>query len=837
MANGPSPPPSSHGSDNGSDQTDDVQHEVQSISNLNASPNPKPKDYKMGIWTRLTPGSEWFIIAGGKPLADWSGLDPTEDQVSRSPLQIRQVSQKTRSADYKNRIAPMAIKFKQGMNLREFMEEVATHNDEHGLSTWHYLHDPSDTTKMLSVISSYTKFIDDVEDTVERALKLSSEHYDEFDLENSKAGATYLINSLDPEFKSYIKIMMVANEEHNFICVWVRILSKVLSNSSKSVEQTKARIRSLLPSSFEKEDISKWHKSLIVQIESLQSSNSYDQSLTEAILENAAQHCSVKDGFNFFIYQLLHKLKPVLKRVKHNHDLIAQEREMVRHQLDIKTILRCVVGRYTELKSDGNWPPAKLPTDRHALRQKGAYLAITDQSVVKDIAKEVAANLALSQNPTKPKKKGSCHNCGDPDHWANECPHPLKRKDGLRGKKLKPSYRKPGWVRTPPTQGGKETRKWGQTTYYWCAKCRSWNLTHSTAEHVPRRPVGSDGPVTSPRADLALASECEMHPAIWAAITRPDSPIVLRRSDDDSDNEEDLHVDPPPARSVNPLRRLMEDSTDESDSERSDDHLGFSDCPQCGNRGLAGERCYKCKTIFPKYDSSDDEASLIETQWKRTTKLPKIPKKLGSCNCCGKSGTYLLYCACGGQFGAIPIAEDDLAECAECQPSHLSKAPKRKMTVKCVKCGEFKPSTDFKFKRAENGSKLTVDVRIDMPIPRKKTKKHNDTASRYISRSTEESEFVNDLHDNEKAAQLDLKPAANAVSSNFSTNSNANFDNYTPLLDLICFLLPFISLVTMCYHLRSFLPIYGGASFSLCTTVIKLLPSIRTMFYAMTAPY
>lgn len=140
----------------------------------------------------------------------------------------------------------------------------------------------------------------------------------------------------------------------------------------------------------------------------------------------------------------------------------------------------------------------------------------------------------------------------------------------------------------------------------------------------------------------------------------------------------------------------------------------FSDCPTCGNHGLAGKRCYKCKTIFPKYNLSDNKASLIKTQWKKTK---KIPNKIRSCNCCGKSGAYLLYCACGGQFVAIPITEDDLAECAECQPSHLSKAPKSNMHVKCIKCGEFKPNTDFKFKRAHDGSELTVDVCIDMPIP------------------------------------------------------------------------------------------------------------------------
>ena len=122
MVSGSSPSPSSFASDDGSDRSDDVQQEV-TLSSPNASTNPKPKDYKMGIWTRLSPGSKWFIIAGGKPLADWSGLDPTRGPIPCSPLQIRQASTKSRPQDYAKRVAPMEnIKFKQGMNLREFMK-------------------------------------------------------------------------------------------------------------------------------------------------------------------------------------------------------------------------------------------------------------------------------------------------------------------------------------------------------------------------------------------------------------------------------------------------------------------------------------------------------------------------------------------------------------------------------------------------------------------------------------------------------------------------------------------------------------------------------------------
>ena len=89
MVDSGSPSPSSRASDNGSVRADNVQQEV-TVASQNASTNPKPKDYKMGSWTRLSPGSEWYIIAGGKSLADWSGLDPTRGLIPFPSSQTRQ---------------------------------------------------------------------------------------------------------------------------------------------------------------------------------------------------------------------------------------------------------------------------------------------------------------------------------------------------------------------------------------------------------------------------------------------------------------------------------------------------------------------------------------------------------------------------------------------------------------------------------------------------------------------------------------------------------------------------------------------------------------------------
>ena len=63
------------------------------------------------------------------------------------------------------RTAPMTTKFKDGMSLRDLMNEVSTHSENHGLDTWVYLPDPYDPTQMLNVVEDYPKFLASPDDT------------------------------------------------------------------------------------------------------------------------------------------------------------------------------------------------------------------------------------------------------------------------------------------------------------------------------------------------------------------------------------------------------------------------------------------------------------------------------------------------------------------------------------------------------------------------------------------------------------------------------------------------------------------------------------------------
>ena len=52
----------------------------------------------------------------------------------------------------------------------------------------------------------------------------------------------------------------------------------------------------------------------------------------------------------------------VIRKVRYTHNLLEQEREMVKQKLDIKMILLGLVNLYNELRAKENWAPAKLPT-------------------------------------------------------------------------------------------------------------------------------------------------------------------------------------------------------------------------------------------------------------------------------------------------------------------------------------------------------------------------------------------------------------------------------------------------------------------------------------------
>ena len=53
------------------------------------------------------------------------------------------------------------------------------------------------------------------------------------------------------------------------------------------------------------------------------------------------------------------------------------------------------------------------------------------------------------------------------------------------------------WRRTGPSEGASEVMTRNGSLYYWCGKCRLWNKTHKTAEHIKGGPTQLDAKVAA----------------------------------------------------------------------------------------------------------------------------------------------------------------------------------------------------------------------------------------------------------------------------------------------------------------------------------------------------
>jgi hypothetical protein len=108
----------------------------------------------MGSLVELSPGV-WVVRSGGKPLANWSGLDTPCDV--ESPLQLRPTYLGDSQKAYKHRATGLTDKFEDNGDLSYFAEEFWRHLLTTGMDTIAYLPDP-ESAAMMSVVTHHSRF-------------------------------------------------------------------------------------------------------------------------------------------------------------------------------------------------------------------------------------------------------------------------------------------------------------------------------------------------------------------------------------------------------------------------------------------------------------------------------------------------------------------------------------------------------------------------------------------------------------------------------------------------------------------------------------------------------
>ena len=187
---------------------------------------------------------------------------------------------------------------------------------------------------------------------------------------------------------------------------------------------------------------------------------------------------------------------------------------MVAEKLTFQDICRQAEDAYRTQFDRKEWPPASHAPDIRVPSSTFGNVATTPAS----ITRAEVLTLIQSQGPggDASTKKGNCHKCGKPGHWANKCPElgSSPRKSGPSnspGSRQDRTNKHKSWRTIPPPPGTGNAKKVKDKTFNWCEKCRRWTVTHTTSTHTggERRP---SAPAPAPRANLSILMP---DPSVW----------------------------------------------------------------------------------------------------------------------------------------------------------------------------------------------------------------------------------------------------------------------------------------------------------------------------------
>ena len=164
---------------------------------------------------------EFVAFTGGKPNADWTGLDQPATK-PHTPNCIRSTYVSNQTKDWNRRTEAPEQKFKkddESFSLRQFELLTLAHFEDKGMDTIMYVPSILDPTKLVNIITEYEQV--SLKHVQAKAAELQTK-WDEYDAENDRAALIYLKRSLDPSLqRDLLEDTMTRDTAAVF---WMRIL-------------------------------------------------------------------------------------------------------------------------------------------------------------------------------------------------------------------------------------------------------------------------------------------------------------------------------------------------------------------------------------------------------------------------------------------------------------------------------------------------------------------------------------------------------------------------------------------------------------------------------------
>ena len=278
------------------------------------------------------------------------------------------------------------------------------------------------------------------------------------------------------------------DDSDSFPVVWLQFLKSIQSTSIERFEDLKATIKARLPSQYPGENLELLAAHFRKDANELTTAGQYDHNLTLGMLKTfLLAGGSGNEDFRFPLRSVKQRLEQALLDIGFK-DKEAANLHMQTNKLTYKDICTHAEDAYRTLFDRKEWPPARHARDSKAPPAAFGNLAnapITRAEVLNLIQAKSHANGGSDMS-----KKGLCHKCNKPGHWSRECPENKGKQGGKSGGDNGRNDRLKGvksWRSVAPAAGAPQTKPANGKTFNWCATCKRWTTTHSTATHTGKK--------------------------------------------------------------------------------------------------------------------------------------------------------------------------------------------------------------------------------------------------------------------------------------------------------------------------------------------------------------
>jgi hypothetical protein len=307
----------------------------------------RPKEPIMGAITH-TDTDKWLAWTGGKPKADWTGLEDVSPDY-KTPNQMRPVYD---VKGYNHRKSGLSEKCNKTDMLIPFKKRVWTHLKDNGLDTISYLQDMR--KDMSCVIYDHSRY---TLDSTREARIVQTALYDKYDITNNTAAVAFLLDSLAPALGETISERL--EDKDSFHVVWMELMNEIQVQSVERFEALKTEIKNHRPQQHPGQNLEALAVHFRAGALELTNAGQYEHNLTLLMLKiYLAAGGTDNEDYRFLLCGSKSKLEDELLAIGYM-DKAQADRHMVAKKLHYKDINAVATKAYRMQFDRGEWPPSK----------------------------------------------------------------------------------------------------------------------------------------------------------------------------------------------------------------------------------------------------------------------------------------------------------------------------------------------------------------------------------------------------------------------------------------------------------------------------------------------